>query len=421
MQHPQNPDPSSYRWAGTGEAAPRTADSFPARAFYRWILVGLAGFVLMAGLYLYLEHRASRQIIYVTPDSALAAVRADGTGARKLNLAGLAYRTAGQPQWAPQGGRFASLIELPSGYTLLVAGSSGQRVAQLPLADSVAPALLPQAWAPGGDHVVMTSQRAGQTELQIANLDQQQIVPIEHPLADRHISWHPRQDQLLVTTLTEEFTQTIQVVTMDAQERPFIPADGFQHHSQAAWSPDGRQIAYIASASLDSPERPLFVVNANASSPVKVVADGQNYLPIWAPRGDLIIFTRYNSETNEFMLYRVQPDGEGLAPIGRGLPQEIAMTDPQSVASWSPDRAWMIFQSLDPSTGQIELSLARYDGSNPSSLISGLRNGSTSIRAIWSPTSRGVLVASNGQISMRWLSHKEQEVFAQGTFPHWEP
>lgn len=422
MQHPQSTDPTMYRWAGESSLAPRTDDPFPTRAFYRWILVGLAGFVLLAGLYLYLERRASRQIIYLTPDNALGMVRADGTGAHKLNFAGLAaYNTRGQPQWSPQGGRFASIIEVPSGNTLLIASRAAQLLAQISLAESVAPELLSEAWAPSGNHVAMISQRAGGTELQIADLEQQRLLSITQPLADHRVSWHPLQDQLLVTTLSKEYTQTIQIVNMNAQELLFNPEDGFAHHSQAAWSPDGVRIAYVASASLNSPEQPLFVANANASSPVKIVADGKNYFPIWAPRGDLIIFTRHNSETNEFMLYRVRPDGEGLAPIGRGLPPEIAMGDPQGAISWSLDRKRMIFQSFNPSTGQTSLSLADYDGSNPSSLVPELTARWTSPSVIWSPTSRGVLVASDGEIWMRWLNSQEREIFASGVYPHWEP
>lgn len=421
MQYPQNSDPSLYRWAGVDAAPPRTSDSFPTRDFYRWVLVGLAGFALMFGLYLYLEHRASRQIIYLTHDNAIGMVRADGTGDRKLNFTGLTYSAIGQPQWSPQGGRFASIIDTPSGTVLVIINRADQLVARIPLQASIASELLPLAWAPGGDHVAIISQRTGSSEIQIADLTQQQIQPLVQTLSDRRVSWHPQRDQLLVTTLSEQSNETIQIVSVNAQATVFNPEDGFTHRKQATWSPNGDQIAYIASNSPDSADQLLFVANTDTSSPTKIVANGQNFLPIWAPRGDLIIFTRYNSETNEFLLYRVRPNGEDLAIIGRGLPPDIAMNDARNGISWSPDGDHMIFQSFNPNTGQINLLLADYDGSNSSSLVSNLATIGVHPRAMWSPTNRAVLVASDGDIWMRWLNREEREIFVRGLFPNWEP
>ncbi|WP_161569155.1 TolB family protein [Candidatus Oscillochloris fontis] len=415
MQSPQNGKSNTHLWAGTSNLSAKD-DPFPWRDFFYWFRIGFIGLVVLFLIFTWLEWRASKQIIYLT-DGSLGVIRADGTEPRPLRISGL-NGSFGPPQWSPRGGRFATIVEKPSGTTLLIAKSNGQSEFQVMLPPT---SILPdRAWAPSGNYVAVMSSNSGDSELHIVDIAQNRVNTISLALAIPQVIWHPKRDEVLVTERSPEDIWSLQIVTPDAKIREFAPNDQFTHRSEGVWSPDGQRIAYIGTSTIDDTVRVLMTANIDGSTLIKVLVTGNNFFPIWSPRGDLLLFTQVDPNTNVSTLYRVKPNGEQLQIIGRGLPRDIIATDVSHAVSWSPDRSRMFFQSFSSSTGEVALSIANYDGSNSKVLFSD-RGRYVPLTALWSPTSRGILIVDEGTMRMRWFSNETAQKFTWGEYPSWEP
>ncbi|MCC7495576.1 MAG: PD40 domain-containing protein [Fimbriimonadaceae bacterium] len=77
-----------------------------------------------------------------------------------------------------------------------------------------------------------------------------------------------------------------------------------------AWSPDGSQIAFVASPTGSSVNR-LYIANADGSEPRQLTAwTGSDSHPAWSPDGRWIAFSADHQDDGE--IYLVRPDGSAL-------------------------------------------------------------------------------------------------------------
>jgi Tol biopolymer transport system component len=104
-----------------------------------------------------------------------------------------------------------------------------------------------------------------------------------------------------------------------------IEAYGFP---SIAWSPDGRRIAYRASAPRDA----IFLIGVDRRRSVRVTEGG---LPAWSPDGRRLVFVR-REPRGTADLYVVDADGAGVRRLTRGV-------SVFSKPSWSPDGKRLAF------------------------------------------------------------------------------
>jgi TolB protein len=122
---------------------------------------------------------------------------------------------------------------------------------------------------------------------------------------------------------------------------------------QAAYSPDGRLIAF---ASDQSGARQIYTAKADGRNPAAVTGftDGSWVLdPAWSPDGSRIAFTRIVAGNTD--VYVIGADGTGLARL----------TDDLAVdhhPAWSPDGATIAFSTTRDGNGEVYTMSA--DGSN---------------------------------------------------------
>jgi dipeptidyl aminopeptidase/acylaminoacyl peptidase len=108
--------------------------------------------------------------------------------------------------------------------------------------------------------------------------------------------------------------------------------------SAQSWSPDGRQVAFVASQAADGSffdaPRAAYVVNADGSDAHRIGATG--FSAMWSPDGRWIAIDHQASGVST--LYLVHPDGSGLHPI-------VAPTDGSYAIGpvWSPDGKWLLY------------------------------------------------------------------------------
>jgi eukaryotic-like serine/threonine-protein kinase len=96
---------------------------------------------------------------------------------------------------------------------------------------------------------------------------------------------------------------------------------------QPAWSPDGKQIAYVSPGKMGNE---IWVMNADGSGdPVAITSlKGDESEPAWSPDGKWIAFTSDGREDRVLMLYLVHPDGSGLV--------KLSTFQQESGPTWSP-------------------------------------------------------------------------------------
>ena len=106
--------------------------------------------------------------------------------------------------------------------------------------------------------------------------------------------------------------------------------------TDAAWSPDGKEVVYALGNSLYRVR-----IDGNESRKIaSVAADGTPYWPRWSPDGSRVRFS-VQTQSNGTSLWEVAADGENLHPLfsrWNNPPSECCGT-------WTPDGKYFLFQS----------------------------------------------------------------------------
>src|SRR4051794_5678316 len=144
--------------------------------------------------------------------------------------------------------------------------------------------------------------------------------------------------------------------------------------AQAAWSPDGSQVAYREGPDGDSE---IWVVNADGSNRHRLTdtpnvgADPRySSQPAWSPDGRRIVF-RSDRRDNNADVWIMNADGGDVRPL-------VTTPGDERYPALSPDGTRLVYRTGDPP----EIWVARADGSDPVQLT---RNALFDSAPSWSP------------------------------------
>ena len=127
----------------------------------------------------------------------------------------------------------------------------------------------------------------------------------------------------------------------------------------AAWSPDGSQIVYSSSTTVEDPRR-LALVAATGGLPTPLPGLSDVTHPDWGPDGQ-IVFVQH-TEDDQSDIWVVEPDGSGA----RVLVETPGLdTDPR----WSPDGESVVFVTVDGANNQ-DVAVVESDGRGLRTLVS---------------------------------------------------
>jgi hypothetical protein len=227
----------------------------------------------------------------------------DGSAPRQLTSDGQSYA----PARSPDGTRLA-----------LTHGRDGQRAVYVgdetnPLAARVGPVDMEArypAWSPDGSRLAMAVGEGRSWRLAIADLQTGEITFPNAPAGIGGLAWGP--GRLLAFAVAPAPGQPQDIYVLDANgaarnltDTPEVEED------LPAWSPDGRQLAFVASPAggENLSQRQIFVMSADGSGRTQLTSGpGPHANPTWSPDGAWIAYVAQENSA-DWQVWAMRADG----------------------------------------------------------------------------------------------------------------
>jgi Tol biopolymer transport system component len=217
------------------------------------------------------------------------------------------------PDWSPDGDRLAFVVH---GYNLAVADQDGGNIQVLTACSGICE--FPD-WSPNAKKIVFNTghlKRVGSNEyisggdILVMNADGSEQVVIYDQCVASHATWSPDSRQI---AFQADCNDRKDIYKMDADGGNVTQlTTGPGNHTEPAWSPDGKFIAFVAGNKLSFMKKD--------GSRLRQLPAEDAHFPAWSPDGQYIAF---NTKSGQVRVIRV--DGTGLRDINFGV-------DP----SWGP-------------------------------------------------------------------------------------
>lgn len=152
---------------------------------------------------------------------------------------------------------------------------------------------------------------------------------------------------------------------------------------EPAWSPDGSQIAFMAS-------REIYVMDADGSHQTNLTNHpASDERPAWSPDGSQIAFVR-RDESDNYDIYITYSDGTGERRLTQARKDDPVIS---FGIDWSPDGSQIAFAA--GLGGDIDIYLANVDGSGERKLTD---NSVADLFPAWSPDGSQIAFGRGGEV-----------------------
>jgi TolB protein len=293
--------------------------------------------------------------------SGLFAIRADGSGFRRLTPSGLDVAAY---EWAPDGRRIAYLDSRGALRLVRPDGTGRQLLAASSLLRS--PWFL--SWSPDGKAIAVDARDPNTAPLPKNSVENLRIyvvptyggTPRRLPSGDaQSLDWSPRGDEIAYGSGSG--LQRI-IRTDGSQPRPiFHRPVGL---GDPRWSPDGARLGFgglVRRGRLVDRYAGIYVADANGSNFHQVTSHAYNeYGFAWSPDGRWILYGRANREG----IYVIGADGRSNHRLTRDSPTPSL----SAALSWAPDGRSIAYET--DHTGNGDIYLIGADGHNQVQLTS---------------------------------------------------
>ncbi len=212
----------------------------------------------------------------------------------------------------------------------------------------------------------------------------------------RRIAFTRNEDVGEFTTFTEDDVFVMNADGDDPRQLT-VEQDG-SSSSQPTWSPEGREIAFVRGQSVPTAVvaatalmfGDLFVMRADGSETRRLTRGGPDAAPAWSPDGREIAFVRgsdLNRPNGDMDLYVVDPVGGGLRRLTRTAGAF------ETAPAWSPDGSRIAFARAAeqaPYDGRAAIFIVNRDGTGERLLLEHRYFAYSSYSLSWSPDGRTI-------------------------------
>jgi Tol biopolymer transport system component len=250
------------------------------------------------------------------------------------------------------------------------------------------------AWSPDGTQIAFVSSRDGhpearQYEIYTTAADGSALTRLTYSDArDFAPAWSPNGTRIAFVSRRDG---NHEIYTMAADgSTPTRLTYSNANDDAPAWSPDGTQIAFASGrdgngSGSGSGKREIYTMSADGSAPIRVTHnDANDFAPAWSPDGRQIAFV--SNRDDDLEIYTIVPDA---APARLTYSNE-----PDIDPAWSPDGTRIAFTSHRD--GNHEIYTMAADGSAPTRLTS---NAAWDGHADWQPLARRLVPPPSPSVS----------------------
>jgi Tol biopolymer transport system component len=207
------------------------------------------------------------------------------------------------------------------------------------------------SWTPDGRHYVFQATRNGQSHLWVLNEGDNWLRFGKHEPTQLTTGAMQFNRPLISTDGKKLFAvgwiQRGELMRVDSASNQIVPHFGARSVEWVAYSPDGRNVAYVT-----YPEGDLWVSDADGSHPIRLTTTPMHpWDPVWAPDGKTIAFSASVGISDRSGIYLVGLDGSA--------PQLLRPADHDDAwPSWTSDGRFIVLSSSN-GLHQIDLETKR--------------------------------------------------------------
>jgi len=215
------------------------------------------------------------------------------------------------------------------------------------------------AWSPDGRQLLYTQHRAGKINLVLLNIGDAtppQVIT-KGDLPEYDAVWSPDGRRLALTHVKQSGTQgnvDVYTAATDGTDLKLIGGDSgkLSHEESAAWSPDGKRIAFTSTS---QGNQEIYLVDPDGSNRQRLTNDPAiDAHPAWSPDGKRIAFA--TNRWGDFEIAVMDADGSNVTRLtdSRGL---------DDYPAWSPNGRTIAFATHRD--GNFEIYTIAPDGTRP--------------------------------------------------------
>ena len=233
-----------------------------------------------------------------------------------------------QPSWSPDGSRIAFASNRNGGnYQIYVIDSNGKNVRRLTAGiNDGSP-----AWSPDGQKIAFTGlgdeeigRENRKTKIYVVDPDGRNLQKLAGDILsiDLYPAWSPDSQRIAFVSYREGVSAEIYVMDADGTNHQRLTHDE-ETDRHPAWSPDGSKIAFSTQLDNDDDDNIIAVMNADGTSRRNLTGDVLNGIwerdsdAAWSPDGKTIAYVSGIPGRNDTAIHLMTADGVHLKRLGK--------------------------------------------------------------------------------------------------------